>query len=139
MAKFLIVAAIGAAAVAIALWTSRRARSTPVEAQRESTVPAQLDRSDFVNPLTPWLIVVFSSSTCAACAEVLATAASFGGPGVSVQDVEFTLERSLHQRYRIDTVPTTVLVDLDGAVRAHWLGQIDSAELLATIDSTSPN
>ncbi|MCH7788521.1 MAG: hypothetical protein IH940_03675 [Acidobacteria bacterium] len=133
MNKLLIVLFIASTAFAIAFWANRKRNASPVHPRREHTVPAQLDRLDFTKPSARWLIVVFSSSTCQACAEVLATAASFAGPDVAVQDVEFARDRHLHDRYGIDTVPTTVLVDLDGAVRAHWLGHVDSAELLTRL------
>jgi thioredoxin-related protein len=131
--RFLIVLLVSAFCVAIALVVNHKRASKPVEARRQATVPAQIDRHDFANPGTPWLLLVFTSSTCMACAEVLAVTSSFDGPDVAVLDVEFGRERSLHERYRIDSVPTTVLADLGGAVRAHWLGRVDGTELHAAL------
>jgi hypothetical protein len=41
---------------------------------------------------------------------------------VAVQEVEFTANRDLHERYNIETVPMLVVADRQGIVRAHFVG-----------------
>ena len=55
-------------AVGIA-YVLRRRRPDPPSAP-SYRAPAQLDRSDFVHPETPVLLVVFASKTCDSCAGV---------------------------------------------------------------------
>ena len=63
----------------------------------------------------------------AAKAKVLAT------PAVAVQEVEFTEHRALHERYRIEAVPTTVIADGDGVVRERYLGPVSATDLWAGV------
>ena len=59
--------------------------------------------------------------------EVLASAE------VAVDDVPFQTRRDLHDRYRIDAVPTVVVADSDGVVRAHHVGPCTAADLWAAV------
>ncbi len=77
-------------------------------------------------------IVVFTEATCRTCAAALQTASGPLGAGLAVIEVEYTAQRDLQKRLRIDTVPTTVVVTGDGAVLAGWSGKIDEVELQAT-------
>ncbi len=119
-------ALIGVAGVA-AVVLSRRKPDAP--AQTGWTVPAQLDRDDFDSPHAPWLVVVFSSSTCAACGGVLDRATVVASEQVAVQDIEVGSRKDLHDRYGIDAVPTVVVADADGVVRASFVGPVSSVDL----------
>jgi hypothetical protein len=96
-------------------------------------VPVQLDRAEFDRPDAPWLVAVFSSATCQTCALVVDKARVVACREVAVQDVEFTASRRLHERYRIDAVPTVVVADVEGVVRASFVGPMSATDLWAAI------
>jgi protein-disulfide isomerase len=112
---------------AVALVLARRGPDAPT--QPEWAVPVQLDRSDFVRPEAPWLVVVFSAASCDACADAVAAAEALAGDVVAVQEVEARREPTLHRRYHIDAVPTLVVADAAGLVRASYIGRVSPAEL----------
>ena len=127
----LLVAAILIVAVAgVALILQRRRRSDP-PTQTKYAAPAQLDRSDFAGRETDWLIVTFTSATCETCADVKRKAAVLASREVSVLEAEYTTDRRLHERYRIEAVPTLVIADRDGVVRASFLGPVSATDLWA--------
>lgn len=99
-------------------------------------VPQLLDRRDFVRPEAPWLVAVFTSATCDTCAGVWERAQHLESNSVAVQRVEVSAEKQLHERYRIDAVPTLVVADDDGVVQHAFLGPVTSAELWAAVAST---
>jgi hypothetical protein len=47
--------------------------------------------------------------------------------------VEVSARRDLHDRYRINGVPATVVVDEAGLVRASFLGPVTATDLWATV------
>jgi hypothetical protein len=112
--------AIALAVAALAMVLQRRRPQPPT--QRQWAVPAQLDRADFDRPGAPWLVAVFSSATCGGCATAVARAQAVASADVAVQEVEFTANRDLHERYNIETVPMLVVADRQGIVRAHFVG-----------------
>jgi thioredoxin-related protein len=115
-------------AVVVALIAQRRRPDAPTN-PRDSDAPSQLDRNDFPHPDAPWLVVVFSSATCTSCAQVRETALALASDAVVVFDAEVKAEAALHQRYGIDAVPTTVLVDAEGVVRQSFVGPVSSTHL----------
>ncbi len=121
-----------AGAVAAVL-RSRRAPEPPT--QGSWTAPTQLDRGDFGRAEAPWLIAVFSSGSCHTCADVLAKARVMEAADVAVQEVEYASDAALHRRYRIDAVPTVVLADAQGVVRASFIGPTGAAELWAAFSA----
>src|SRR5438270_3569846 len=120
MDRVLLAVAIALAVAALALVLQRRRPEPP--SQRRWAVPAQVDRFDFDRPGAPWLVLVFSSATCDACATAVARAHAISSADVAVQEVEFAARRDLHQRYNIETVPMLVVADRDGVVRADFIG-----------------
>jgi hypothetical protein len=122
---------VGAAAVAFAV--RRRMRPDAPTQPRAFSAPSQVDRADFTDASTPWLVVVFTSATCDACALVAAKAQALATPEVAVQLVAYPEQRALHDRYRIEAVPTLVLADRAGVVRYHHLGPITATDLWADI------
>ena len=131
-----VVARFGAVAVAIvvaALVSWRRRSSTSAPTQPRGAVPAQLDRADFVASKVPWLVVTFTSSTCETCADVARKAAVLASREVAVQEVEYLRDRALHDRYRIDAVPTLVIADANGVVRYGHLGPVSATDLWAAM------
>lgn len=121
------------AAVAVAMVLQRRRPAPPTQGSHH--VPTQLDRSDFGRGATPWVIVVFTSSTCRTCAAALAAARSLAAADVSVFEAEVTRDAALHQRYGIDGVPTTVIADDEGVVWGSLLGPVDAGQLGAEFDA----
>jgi protein-disulfide isomerase len=93
----------------------------------------QLDRRDFDRPEAPWLVVVFSSASCDSCATALARAEPLRSDAVAVQDVEVGAAKALHERYGIEAVPTLVVADAEGVVRASVVGPPAAAELWAAV------
>lgn len=138
MERLLVTLAIAAAVAAVAVVVRRR-RVVDPPTQRNSTVPVQLDRADFDRPDAPWLVAVFSSATCDACAVVLEKAGVLRSNEVAVVDVEYGAARALHARYGIDTVPTLVIADHQGVVGAAFVGEMTATDLWAAIaDLRSP-
>ena len=58
-------------------------------------------------------------------------AAVLGSREVSVFDAEYGEHRVLHERYRIDAVPTLVIADREGVVKASFLGPVSATDLWA--------
>jgi protein-disulfide isomerase len=111
-------------------------RRTHVDAptQPESfEVPAMLDRADCVRPDAPWLVVVFSSTTCLSCQDAWEKARLLESDEVAVQDVEVSDDQELHQRYGIDAVPMIVVADDEGVTRASFVGVPSAADLWAAL------
>lgn len=52
---------------------------------------------------------------------------------VAVQEVEVGNDAALHDRYRIDGVPTLVIADAAGEVRRAFLGPVTSTDLWAAV------
>jgi thioredoxin-related protein len=112
----------------------RRRREVDPPTQPRTEPPAQLDRADFPDVVDhEWLLVVFSSATCHTCADMVAKAGAVASRAVAVRDVEFGAERALHAKYRIDAVPTTVLADATGIVRAAFVGRATATDLWAAV------
>lgn len=124
MTTVLIAAAIVAVALIVAAAAQRRKPDAPTTPSH--SVPEQLDRADFDHPDAPWLLVVFTSATCNSCAAVLKKArkAVAISPAVELHEVEVGAAKALHDRYNIDAVPTTVVVDGNGVVQTSFLGPI---------------
>lgn len=116
----LIVVVVVAGAAALSVLMQRRRPDPPTSPRM--AVPQQLDRRDFPDPDSPWLMVVFGSATCASCRDAWSIIERLDVPSVSVQRLDFPAERALHERYQIDSVPTIVLADADGVVRWSALG-----------------
>jgi hypothetical protein len=132
MQRLVIALAIVLLAAAVALVLRRRAVvDAPTQARR--TAPTQLDRADFPGADHEWLLAVFSSATCSTCADVVRKAQVCTSAAVAVAEIEWQAQRSLHERYAIDAVPTTVLADRQGVVRASFLGPVTATDLWAAI------
>jgi hypothetical protein len=52
---------------------------------------------------------------------------------VAVQELEVAARKDLHDRYRIEAVPTTVVADAAGVVRQSWVGPITATDLWAAV------
>jgi len=128
----LIVAAGLVVIAVVAAWILQR-RRPDAPTGGEWTVPAQLDRDDFVRPGAAWLVAVFTSATCDSCAGVLERAELLESPQVAVQHAEVIERKDLHERYGIDAVPTLVIADDEGIVRASFVGPVNATDLWGTL------
>ena len=118
-------------AIGVSLLLRRRQTDAPTQASFE--LPVQLDRNDFASPQSPWLVVVFTSSTCDACRDVAAKAEVLASRDVVVERVDFALSPEMHARYKIEAVPAVVVADYAGVVKAGFLGPIKAQDLWAAV------
>ena len=128
--QFLIAGILIAVVAGAALLLQRRRRVDP-PTQTKYSAPDQLDRDDFDGASSDWLVVTFTSATCETCADVKRKAAVLASKDVAVVDAEYGSDRALHQRYRIEAVPTLVIADREGVVRASFLGPVTATDLWA--------
>src|SRR4051794_13614680 len=122
MERVLLAVGIALAVAALAAVLERRRPQPPT--QRRWAVPDQLDRSDFERPGAPFIVVVFSSATCNSCGETVDRARELTSADVVVQEVEVGEHGDLHGRYNIEAVPTLVVADREGVVRASFVGPV---------------
>jgi hypothetical protein len=132
MSRILTAVAIVAVVAAVAWWLQRR-RAPAAPTQPRWQAPAQLDRADFPDAATPWLVVLFTSATCHTCADMSRKAAVLASAQVAVVEVEFTARRDLHRKYAIDAVPIAAVAGPDGAVRATFVGPVTATDLWAAV------
>lgn len=124
----LVFVALGIAAVL------RRRRPEPPSAP-SYRAPSQVDRSEFAGtPGTP-LLAVFASATCNTCPMVWAEVVEYEGAGLDVERIDVQDDPKRHQRYRIDGVPTTLVIDGDGVVLASFFGPLADGSLKSAVDS----
>jgi hypothetical protein len=129
----LLTALVLAAVVIVIAAVAQRRRRPGAPVPTGYAVPQQLVRADFDRPDAPWLVAVFTSATCSTCAGVWERARHLESGAVAVQEVELSAARTLHERYRIEAVPTTVIADADGVVRRHFLGPVTATDLWAAV------
>jgi Thioredoxin len=123
--------ALIAAAFAVAFVLQRRRPAPPP--RDVYPVPRQLDRGDFRRADTPWLVALFSSTTCDSCEGLPAKLAVLESADVATCEVEYHAQPDLHRRYEIAGIPTTVVVDGDGVVRAAFVGAFTATDLWAAV------
>ncbi|MEP7201972.1 MAG: hypothetical protein ABI894_05145 [Ilumatobacteraceae bacterium] len=111
----------------------RGRRGVDAPTQPTFAAPAQIDRSDFAGVNAPWLVAVFSSSTCTTCADVVRKAHVLTCSEVAVVDVEYSVAAALHRKYHVDAVPIAVVADRTGVVRASFVGPMSATDLWAAV------
>ncbi len=132
MERVLIAVVLAGIAVAVAVVLQRRQQpAAPV--RTGYAIPGQVARTDFTRPDAPWLVAVFTSATCGTCAGVWERARHLESDAVAVQEVEHTADRDLHERYGIEAVPATLVVDHEGVVQASFLGPVTATDLWAAV------
>ncbi len=129
--RFVLVAVVVALAVVLALVLERRRPEAPTQAPW--AVPAQLDRSDFGRPGAPWLVAVFTSATCDSCVKAMEKARVLDSDQVAVEEVEVGARPDVHRRYHVNAVPTIVVADEEGVVRASFVGPPTATDLWAAV------
>lgn len=129
----LVIAIVIVAVVAVAAMIARRRQAPDAPTQRNYAVPEQIDRNDFPNPSSPWLVAVFTSDVCDKCSEVWSKTQILASDDVAVVEAEFVRDRAIHDKYRIDAVPTTIIVDADGVTQRSFLGPMTATDLWAAV------
>lgn len=100
-------------------------------------MPPAVDLATVGIPKGPAL-VVFTEETCRTCSAAIAVVRGPAGAGLPVAEVPFGVERELHRQHGIDTVPTTVVTDVDGRVVDGWVGSVDLSGLAAALVQVAP-
>lgn len=132
MTRLVILIVLALVAVGVAYLLQRRRPDPPSAPSYRA--PAQLDRNDFDRPDRPYLAVVFASTGCNTCPEVWSLVEPMGDEELVVQRIDVEDDGGgLHQRYRIDGVPTTVLADGQGVVTATFFGPVPAEELAEAV------
>lgn len=129
--RILIAAGLLVAAGTLA-WTLQRRRPPPPP-RDVYPVPRQLDRTDFPRPETPWLVALFSSTTCDSCESLPPKLAVLESGDVATCEVEYDAQPDLHRRYEIAGIPTTLVADAAGVVRAAFVGAFTATDLWAAV------
>jgi Thioredoxin len=132
-ARLLIAVVLIALAAGVAAVLRRRQIADAPSQPRSWTVPAQIDRADFVRPDAPWLVVSFTSATCSTCAQIVAKVAVLASNTVAIDDVEYTARTETHRKYNIDAVPAVLIADAAGVVRRSFIGPISATDLWAAV------
>jgi hypothetical protein len=126
-----IVGVVVVVALLINLWQRKRRVDAPTQGAGE--VPSQVDRADFLRPEAPWLVLAFTSATCQTCSDIERKVRVLETNNVAIQILEYTAERVLHARYKIDAVPTVLMADSNGVVQANFLGPVSATDLWAAL------
>jgi hypothetical protein len=121
-----------AVAGVIALLVQRRRPAAPTQPTHYA-VPTQLDRADFVRPDAPWLVALFTSSTCDSCHRVIDKARVLEASDVAFQEISYQTDRALHERYSVEAVPLLVIADSDGVVAKSFVGEVTAIDLWGAV------
>ncbi len=132
MSRLLLAVAL-AVVVALVAYVLQRRRPGVEPVVERHHVPTGVARADFSRPDAAWLVVVFTSATCATCAATWEVARHLESPAVATQEVEATRDATLHGRYGIDAVPTTIVCDAEGGVARSFLGPVTATHLWAAV------
>ncbi len=140
MAQVFIAVIIVAIVSAIAL-VARHRRRADAPTQKSWTVPEQIDphdifgedSADVTHDVAEWAIVVFTSATCHVCADVAAKARALESRRVLVREFEYTNDRAMHDKYRIEAVPTLLMCSRAGIVEHSILGPVTATDLWAAV------
>lgn len=133
MTERVLLALLLAAAAAGVAALLRRRQPSEAPTQPRYLAPAQLDRADFDRPDAPWLVALFSSATCTTCASMRGKVAVLASGDVVVDDVEVGERKAVHDRYGIEAVPIVCIADVDGVVRASFVGPVSATDLWAAV------
>mgnify|MGYP000223687958 FL=1 len=131
MIRFVIVGVVVVIALLANLWQRKRQVDAPTQGATE--VPSQIDRSDFARPDAPWIVLAFTSATCQTCSDIERKVRVLETNSVAIQILEYMAERELHERYKVDAVPTVLMADANGVVQANFLGPVSATDLWAAL------
>ncbi|HEV7722516.1 MAG TPA: hypothetical protein VGO60_14590 [Iamia sp.] len=132
MERLLVLVALAALAGVVAVVVRQRL-GTDAPTRPAWVVPDHVDRADLSHPARPWMVAVFSSSTCLACRATWEKARQLESDEVAVQDVDSVADAALHERYGVDAVPLLLVLGPDGTVHKSFLGEPSAADLWAAV------
>ena len=117
-------------AVGIAIVLQRRRPDPPTAPSYRA--PSQLDRDDYVSAPGQLLVALFSSATCDSCPrawEAIQRVLGVFSEGFVTQRIDVQDNPDLHERYRIDGVPSTIIADTEGIVIQAFFGPVTPQQL----------
>lgn len=120
----------------LAAWSGRHF----VEQRRRQALSAlPLEPGRAQNAASQVRILAFSSEDCAQChrlqSPALKRVEAMRGAQVSVEEIDAPASPELTRRYRVLTVPTTVVLDAHGRVQAVNYGFANTQRLLEQVDA----
>lgn len=133
MIRFVILIVLALVAIGVALLLQRRRPEPPSAPSYKA--PAQVDRDDFAGPNDLPLVVVFASTTCNSCPVVWEEVGRTRTDGVATERIDVQDDPKRHERYKIDGVPTTLVVGVDGVVAASFFGPLREGALAEAIEA----
>ena len=131
MDRFYLLLLVASVAGILAYKFQRSSSDAPV--RTGWSIPDQVNRKDFLSPEIPWLVAVFTSSSCDTCSEVVSKTVPLASSQVVVHEVEAKKDKDLHDRYKIEAVPLVAHIDTQGVVRSHFLGPVSSSDLWSSL------
>ena len=131
MTRLVILLVLVVVAVVVAALLQRRRPEPPSAPSYRA--PSQLDRAEFAGGAGTPLVVVFASATCNSCPLVWDEVHAHQSDGMAVERVDVQEDPKRHQRYKIDGVPTTLVVDGAGVVHASFFGPLAEGALDAAL------
>lgn len=131
VARIALMVALIALAAGVAVVVQRRRPEPPT--RDVYPVPRQLDRADFPRADAQWLVALFSSRRCDGCEGVAPKVAVLESSVVATCVVDDADQPELHRRYEIAGIPTTVVADVEGVVRAAFVGSMSATDLWAAV------
>ena len=132
MERALLVVALVAVAVAVALVARRRRPDPPTQPSWTVPVAARPRRLRRAGT-RPGSWPCSRRPPCTSCRRAVAAAGPLATGDVAVQEVEVGTRKDLHDRYGIDAVPTIVVADAGGVVRASFVGPPTATDLWAAV------
>jgi len=131
--RLIILVVLALIAIGVAFLLQRRRPEPPSAPSYRA--PSQLDRSEFAGPTDLPLIVVFASTTCNSCPVVWEEVERSKTDAFAIERVNVQDDPRRHDRYKIDGVPTTLVVGADGVVNAAFFGPLGEGVLAGAIDA----
>jgi len=126
--RLLILVGLTVLAIVIAAVLQRRRPDPPSAPSYRA--PTQLDRADFASDQSLNLVVLFASKTCNTCPVAWEVIESADLGDICRERVDVEDNPALHKRYKIDGVPTTLVVGTDGVVYQTFFGPITGDQLM---------
>ena len=75
----------------------------------------------------------FSSETCDSCQTLGPKVAVLEAPDVVACEIDFSVERAVHERYEIEAIPMILVADADGVVLRAFVGATSATDLWAAV------
>lgn len=125
-------------AVVIVLWLLARLARVYIERQRQALL-ASSEALEDERETGPISILAFSSEDCRQCHTMqmpaLENLLRMCGDAVEIFDIDAVQEAELAKQYRVMTVPTTVVLDGRGQVRAVNYGFASTKQLMEQVET----